>query len=152
VTTIADDLLQQHFFAGLDEDAVRQVAECAFTAHFPPGAYLSREGEVANTFYVIDRGRVAIEIRLPYDEVVIDTAHGGDDVGWSWLVPPYRYSFDVKALEDTDAFGFDAVCLRAKCEADPVLGYALLQRVVHVMSARLQATRVRLLDVYGQRA
>lgn len=31
----------------------------------------------------------------------------------------------------------------------PVLGHALLSRVVHVMSARLHSARVRLLDLYG---
>ena len=39
-----------------------------------------------------------------------------------------------------------------QCEADPAIGYALLQRVVRVMSDRLQSARVRLLDLYGVRA
>jgi hypothetical protein len=41
------------------------------------------------------------------------------------------------------------VCLRGKCDEDSVLGYELLKRFVPVIVERLQATRVRLLDVYG---
>ena len=49
----------------------------------------------------------------------------------------------------TSAIALDGACLRGKCEDDPALGYRLMQRVVQVMSARLQAARVRLLDLYG---
>jgi hypothetical protein len=51
----------------------------------------------------------------------------------------------------TSAISIDGACLRGKCDADPVLGYALLQRVAHVMYQRLQSSRVRLLDLYGGR-
>ena len=78
-------------------------------------------------------------------------AHEGDVVGWSWLIPPYRWTFDARATQDTSAIAFDGVCLRGKCESDATLGYAMLQRVVQVMSARLHSARVRLLDLYGAR-
>ena len=83
---------------------------------------------------------------------MVDSAHADDVVGWSWLVPPYRWLFDARATEETSAIAFDGACLRGKCEADPAIGYALLQRVVRVMSDRLQSARVRLLDLYGVRA
>ena len=44
---------------------------------------------------------------------------------------------------------FDGSCLRGKCEQDHELGYELLTRFVAVIVERLQATRLRLLDVYG---
>jgi hypothetical protein len=44
---------------------------------------------------------------------------------------------------------FDGACLRGKCAADPALGYALMQRFTALLAERLQATRIRLLDVYG---
>ena len=47
------------------------------------------------------------------------------------------------------AIAFDGACLRGKCEADHDLGYELMQRIAQVIIERLQATRLRLLDVYG---
>jgi CRP/FNR family cyclic AMP-dependent transcriptional regulator len=64
-------------------------------------------------------------------------------------VPPYRWAFDARAVEPTAAVALDGACLRGKCDEDPALGYALLQRFSLVMVERLQAARVRLLDVYG---
>jgi len=151
VQTIAQYLPSHPFFAGLDDEALTLVTGCAVNAHLRPGEYLFREGEPADTFYVIRSGRVAIRMRLPTDAVVVDTARDGDVVGWSWLVPPYRWTFDAVATEDTSVVSIDGACLRGKCEADPALGYALLQRVVRVMSTRLHSARVRLLDLYGTR-
>ena len=64
-------------------------------------------------------------------------------------MPPYRWTFDARATEETSLIAFDGACLRGKCESDPALGYDLLQRVVQVMSSRLHSARVRLLDLYG---
>ena len=150
--TIEQYLPEHPFFQGLDEQAVALLSGCATNVHLRPGQYLFHEGAPADTFFVIRSGRVSIEMRRPTEGVVLDTAHEGDVVGWSWLVAPYRWTFDACATEETSAIAFDGQCLRGKCEADPALGYALLQRVVQVMSSRLQSARVRLLDLYGQHA
>ncbi|SER97894.1 Cyclic nucleotide-binding domain-containing protein [Pedococcus cremeus] len=148
--TITDYLPQHPFFAGLPEPVVALVAGCAVNVHFRPGQHLFHEGEPADTFYVIRHGRVSLEVRAPAGSpVVVDSAHADDVVGWSWLVPPHRWLFDARATEETSAIAFDGACLRDKCDTDPAVGYALLQRVVQVMSTRLQSARIRLLDVYG---
>ncbi len=148
--TIAEYLPQHPFFAGLPEPVVALVAGCAVNVHFHPGQHLFHEGEPADTFYVIRHGRVSLEVHAPAGSpVVVDSAHADDVVGWSWLVPPYRWLFDARATEETSAIAFDGACLREKCETDPAVGYAMLQRVVRVMSTRLHSARIRLLDVYG---
>jgi CRP/FNR family transcriptional regulator, cyclic AMP receptor protein len=144
-------LLTGHpFFASLDEATVSTLEGCARNVHFRPGEYLFREGDAADQFFVIRRGRVALDVHAPgRGGVVLDTVEEGDVVGWSWLVPPYRWFLDARAVKDVSAMTFDATCLRGKCDEDPALGYALMQRVVQVMYQRLQAARVRLLDLYG---
>ncbi|MGZ8744786.1 MAG: cyclic nucleotide-binding domain-containing protein [Nocardioides sp.] len=149
VQTIAQYLPEHPFFAGLEPAALELAAGCAVNVHFRPGEFLFHEGESADTFYVLRRGRVSIQMRTPTKDAVLDTAQDGDVVGWSWMIAPYRWTFDARAVEDTTAIAFDGVCLRGKCEADASLGYALLQRVVQVMSGRLHSARVRLLDLYG---
>jgi CRP-like cAMP-binding protein len=147
--TIAEYLPEHPFFAGLDPAALELAAGCAVNVHFRPGEFLFHEGDPADTFYVLRHGRVSLQMRTPTKDVVLDTAQDDDVVGWSWLIPPYSWSFDARATEETSAIAFDGVCLRGKCESDATLGYALLQRVVRVMSARLHSARVRLLDLYG---
>jgi hypothetical protein len=72
-------------------------------------------------------------------------------LGWSWLIPPYKWRFDARAIETTRAFALDGKCLRGKCDEDPRLGYELLKRIAATIAERLHATRLQMLDVYGAR-
>ena len=149
--TIEQYLPEHPFFAGLDEETIALLAGCAQNVHLHPGQYLFREFEPADHFYVVRKGRVSVELNSPTGGgTVLDAAQEDDVVGWSWLVPPYRWLFDAQATEETSLVSFDAKCLRTKCEADPAVGYALLQRVAQVMLQRLQSARIRLLDLYGE--
>lgn len=147
------DLVAAHPLAiGLPEAVVRQLAGCARNVAFSRGEMLVAEDEPADALYLLRRGRVAIEIHGPEGALVVETVGPGAIVGWSWLVPPYRYRFDARALEAVGAVEVDAACLRAKAQSDPELGWLLLQRVAGALVERLQATRLRLLDLYGNRA
>jgi CRP-like cAMP-binding protein len=146
-----EEVLSSHpFFAGLNAGAMRLIAGCASNVHFAEGEFLFEEGHEANQFWVIRRGRVAMQLESPgRGAIVTDTMDEGEMVGWSWLVPPYRFFADGRAVTPVSATALDGACLRGKCEADPELGYQLLKRVTSVMYQRLQSTRIRLLDLYG---
>ena len=148
--TIDDLLADIPAFEGLAPEHLRLIAGCARNAVFEDGDWLMREGEDADAFFVIRNGAVALSIHVPErGALLIETLHDHDLVGWSWLIPPHRVQFGVSSNGTTHAIAFDGTCLRGKCEQDPVLGYALLQRFSAVLVERLQRTRLRLIDVYG---
>jgi CRP/FNR family transcriptional regulator, cyclic AMP receptor protein len=137
-------------FEGLPAEQLELIAGCAGNRVFAAGEQLMREAEPAGDFYVIRSGDVALETYVPQrGALTIETLHDGDLLGWSWLVPPYRTMFDARALGQTRTVSFDGACLRGKCEEDHELGYELLTRFTAVIVERLQATRLRLLDLYG---
>jgi CRP-like cAMP-binding protein len=118
-----------------------------FTAS--PGEYLAREGEPAHAFYLIQSGQVAIGTHLAERGAVpIQTVGAGEVVGWSWLLPPYRWQFDARAVLAVQGLVFDANWLREQCEQDHEQGYHLLKQLLAVVSSRLAATRVQRLDIY----
>ncbi|MEZ5078070.1 MAG: cyclic nucleotide-binding domain-containing protein [Solirubrobacterales bacterium] len=137
-------------FAGLPSDWLELVSGCGRNSGFEVGRYLAREGDPADAFYLIRQGRVALEIAAPGSgALMIETLGEGAVLGWSWLFPPFKWSFDARATEPVRAIAFDGACLRGKCDADNSLGYELMRRFAAVMLDRLQATRLQLLDVYG---
>jgi CRP/FNR family transcriptional regulator, cyclic AMP receptor protein len=137
-------------FEGLGAEALELVAACGANVRYRPDELLFRDGNEANAFYVLRHGSVALETFVPTrGPVTIETLEAGEVVGWSWLFPPFRWHFDARALSLVRATTFDGACLRAKCEADPQLGYDLMSRFAQVLIERLQWTRLRLLDVYG---
>ncbi len=149
VRSIAEYLGEHPFFVGLDAASVQELAGCARNEHLRPGEYLFREGGTAEHFYVVMHGRIALEVFSPTGPHVVDSVGDGEVLDWPWLVAPHRWLFDARAVESTSVVSLDSACLRGKCESDPRLGYQFLQRVAQVMFHRLDATRVRLLDLYG---
>lgn len=146
-----ESILENHpFLQGLDQNYIKLVTGCASNIRFDENKFLFREGEEANIFYIIREGKIAVEAyAAERGSVIIDTLAAGDVLGWSWLIPPYNWHFDARAIEVTRAIALDGRCLRAKCEQDHHLAYELLKRFAHVMEERLEATRIRLLDIYA---
>ena len=149
-----DAVIREHrFFAGLDEDTIQLLAGCARNVVFKPGEYLFHSGEEANEFYLIRQGRVALDVVAPSrSKITFQTVGEGEIVGVSWLLPPYRWMHDARAVDQVRAIGMDGKCLRGKCDADHDVGYAMMSRFLPVLVSRLQATRLQLLDVYGKPA
>lgn len=138
------------FFKGLDPHFLQLAAGCAKNVRFDPGEYLFREGMEADHFYAIRHGKAAIEVFVPQrGHVTLQTISAGELAGWSWLFPPYRCVFDVRALEMVRATSFEGRCLRTKCDADPALGYEIMKRLAQLVVNRLETTRLQLLDLYG---
>jgi CRP-like cAMP-binding protein len=148
--TLDELLAKHHFFQGLHADDLKFLAGCAANAHFDAGQFLLREGEAAERFYAIRAGTVAVEIHVPdRGPVMVQTIGPGEILGWSWLFPPFRWQFDARAREAVRATLFDGACVRKKCDTNPSLGYELMKRLAHLVSQRLEATRVQLLDLYS---
>ena len=148
--TLEPILAEHPFFKGLKPEYLQLVTGCASNVRFDTGTYIFREGEEASQFYLIRQGRVALEIfASQHGPITIETIEAGEVVGWSWLFPPYRWHFSGRVFEPTRAIALDGKCLRAKSEEDHDLGYELMKRVAQIMMERLQATRIRLLDIYG---
>jgi CRP-like cAMP-binding protein len=138
------------FLEGMSPERLALLAGCASNVHFDAGELIFREGDEANTFYVVRHGSVAVELHAPArNPMTVETIEAGEILGWSWLFPPYRTHFDARALSSVRATGFDGGCLRGKCEDDPALGYDLMKRFAQVFTERLHWTRLRLLDIYG---
>lgn len=151
--TIEHVLSEHPFLRDIEPQYQKLLSGCASNMVFQPGEYLMREGTSADHFYIIRHGHVSIEIDAPgRGSIPIQTVGEGDILGWSWLFPPYVSFADGRAVELTRAIGLDAKCLREKCEDDHDLGYELMKRFAQVMTERLGATRLQLLDLYGQRA
>lgn len=150
IRNIRDLLVENPFFDGMAEPHLETMSGCGMLVRFKAGEFLIREGDPADTFYLIRDGEVAIECHIPAAGALSVARIGAGEVtGYSWLFPPYRNSFDSHALTDVSAVALSGSCLRDKAEADRELGYQLMKRFAQVMLERLQATRRQMLDVYA---
>jgi CRP-like cAMP-binding protein len=140
------------FQAGLATEHRLALAADATTALFTAGQRIFADGSTAREFWLLESGGVALDIPVPgQGDVVVETLSGPTLLGWSWLYPPYRWHFGAVAREPSVALVFDAAAVRDRCQADPAFGYAVLNLLAPVIIQRLQATRLRMLDLYAPR-
>jgi len=148
--SLKDTLSSHPFVVDLDAGQVEMLISCGTSARFERGEYLAREGEPADAFYLIESGEVILEIHAPHHgATIVDKLEGGDALGWSWLVGPHRWHFDARASGPVNVIILDGRCLRTKCELDHELGYQLLKRLSRVLEHRLEATRLRVVELYA---
>lgn len=142
--------LEQHpFLRGLSPEQVSAIACNTHEQSFPAGALLLREGEQADTLYLLRSGRVVLELNTPgRGPTQLETLKAGDILGLSWLFPPYRWHLDARAVEPVNTFALDASCLRGPTPEHPVLEPALAMRLLRHLYDRLERVRLQRLDVY----
>lgn len=148
--TLQQELAAHPFFHSLEPDMLQLLAGCGSNMYCAQDQYLFREGDPANTFYVLREGAVALETSgAQHGTLTVETIAAGEVVGWSWLFPPYRWHFSGRAVEPVHAIALDGACLRGKCETDHDFGYAMMKRFASIIVERLQATRLQALDLYA---
>jgi CRP-like cAMP-binding protein len=143
-----DQLLKNHhpFLNDLSAAQLEVLAASASPVHFPAGTRIFQEGSAADHFYLILRGKVALQTHAAGRPFTVQTIGAEKVLGWSWLFPPYVWHFDAVAEEHTDAIALSSERLRAECEADPAFGYPLMKRFAELLIHRLQATRLKLVQ------
>jgi len=137
----------QPFLRGMTARQLELLAENSMLAEFRTGELILMEGSHANRFYLILEGRVELESQVPGGQPVHLQALGvGDELGWSWLFPPYLWHFDARATAPTKAIFFYGTRLRELCEENHDFGYELMRRITEIVIKRLQAARRELME------
>ncbi|KFE67077.1 cyclic nucleotide-binding domain-containing protein [Hyalangium minutum] len=142
--------LEQHpFLRGLSPEQLSAIACKVREQSFPAGALLLREGDPADTLYLVRSGKVVLEQNVPgRGPTLLETLKAGDILGLSWLFPPFRWHLDARAVESVDTFALDASCMRGPSPEHPVLEPALAMRLLRQLYDRLERVRLQRLDVY----
>jgi len=137
----------QPFFEGMGVAHLQLLTDSAFEMRFEAGQAIFDEGSPANRFFLIMEGKVVLESEAKErGKLVIQTLGPGDDLGWSWLFPPYSLHISARAVEPTRVISFFGTRLREQCERDHELGYQLMKRIAAVATQRVRALQQRLLQ------
>jgi CRP/FNR family transcriptional regulator, cyclic AMP receptor protein len=144
------DLERHPFVRGLGTEFLHSMAAHTRPRRYETGTSIAREGDPAREFFLIQTGKVGLEL-VPHDRphLTILTLGPGEVFGWSWLVPPHRWRVDARALKPTDVLVVQGNELAALLDAHPSDGYQFLLRLVPVLASRLDATRLQVLDVHS---
>ena len=149
---VAQALAEHEFFVGLSADSMASLASIAEVVEVEPHKMIFEEGGHADAAYAIVDGSVALEMNMAHRaHHIVQTLHRGEMLGWGWLFPPHRWAFSALALDATQLIRFEAGQMRSLWDGDSAFGYEMMKRFAHVMTDRLAATRLQLVDFYADR-
>jgi len=135
------------FFHELDDRFLKILSNSSAVLEIKKGDVLFHQGERADKFYLLRNGQVSVQVPALVGPTLEIQALSKDQIlGWSWLIPPYRWHFQARAVEDSELLEFDGSAILVHCEKDPKFGYELLKRFAGLMSERLDAAREKIMD------
>lgn len=106
------------------------------------GAELFHLGDTADCVYLVVRGRLRLtlpmQVRSREEDIFVEEHSAGQTVGWSGLIPPYRFTLTATAAVDTELIALPREALKQYFAAHPDIGYAASMNLSVVIGQRLQ--------------
>ncbi len=127
-------------FGALRDDALEVLLEGAPTAERARGQYYFREGDAAQSMYVIEQGAVEVQKRWDDSDWPLHQLHAGDCFGEMALMDFFPRSASVRTVEDCRAIEIAITALHRLAERD-MEQFALIQmNIGREVCRRLRAT------------
>jgi CRP-like cAMP-binding protein len=106
------------------------------------GSELFHLGQDADALHVIQRGRLKLtlpmQVRGHEEQVLVEERAPGQTVGWSALIPPYRFTMTATAPLETEVISLSREALLAHFAAHPVVAHSISLNLASVIGQRLQ--------------
>jgi len=128
---------------GLSPVEAEEVLELGTKLIVPTGTSLFRLGDPADRLFVIERGRIRLtlpmQVRGRGEDVFVEERSPGQTVGWSALIPPYRFTLTATApLFEAEVIALPRETLRQYFAANPAAGHKIALNLAVVIGHRLQ--------------
>ncbi|MCK4580768.1 MAG: HAMP domain-containing histidine kinase [Dehalococcoidia bacterium] len=144
--SVRDTLKHSNLFQGLSDDELDKVLPLCREEVFESGVAIFLEGGACSTMYVVESGKVALELslhisRTTEENATIAVVTQGGCLCHSGLIDPYILTATGRTLERTKVIAFDTTDLRRLFEDNPELGRKAMLNLAKVVSSRLQRAR-----------
>lgn len=127
---------------GLSPEDASEVLALGKRLLLSSGAQLFHLGQDADALHVIQRGRIKLtlpmQVRGHEEEIQVEERSPGQTVGWSALIPPYRFTLTATAPLETEVITLSREALLAHFATHPTAGQAVSLNLASVIGQRLQ--------------
>ena len=135
--------MEYELLNGLSSAEVKQVLNLGTRRNVPAGTTLFQLGDRADSLFLIERGRIKLtlpmRVRGGEEDVFVEERAPGQAVGWSALIPPYRFTLTATAaLLDAEVIALPREALLKYFSGNPAAAYKIALNLAVVVGHRLQ--------------
>jgi CRP-like cAMP-binding protein len=127
---------QRDLFSGLSKDFVDEVMNISEKKTFKRGDVVYREGDQANNFYILQKGRVTLTVGKA-GQLVYTLNHPGETFGTSSLIGIDNYPVTAACMEETNLLQVTKEKFDELTEKDPANGLVMIRHVASMLGDRL---------------
>jgi len=126
---------------GLSSAEMDQVLGLGTRLTVPSGTSLFHLGDPADRLFLTERGRIRLtlpmQVRGREEDIFVEERSPGQTVGWSALIPPYRFTLTATAPLETEVIALPRETLVDYFAAHPAAGYKIALNLAVVIGHRL---------------
>ncbi len=133
-------------FAALTDAELEKIASLAVEKEYGAGTTIFHEKDSANELFVLQEGKVAVQMALPAAlaqtsrRVTVYFVTKNEVLGWSAIVEPYVYTLTTVCLQKTKVLAINSSKLRPLLRDNHNIGYEVLRGLIKVVGSRLYDT------------
>ena len=144
--SVKEVLKESDLFHGLSDDELDKLPSLCREEVYGAGVAVFLEGECCHTMYVVESGRVALEMNLHIGRVAGESATiavitQGGCLCYSGLIDPCILTATGRTLETTKLVALDTAELIGLLQENPEIGCKVMHNLVKIASSRLQHIR-----------
>jgi len=141
---IIEALEDCEIFSMLDRAAIEQIADLCTLETYEAGDTVISQGQYCTRIYLIADGQVAlvraVNLGQRQGEMMLDLLGKGRGMGWSSvLCEPCSASASARCQKPTRFITLEGAKLRTMLEENPVIGFAVMDRLAQLVGNRLRA-------------
>ena len=141
---------EMSFAKGLPGRAMDALATMAELETVSECGVLFREGAQCQDLYLVQSGFFTLDVDVPArGRITILKVGPGELLAWSALLGEGSMTATATAIEASRVLTLPGDKLRTLCNVDHEFGYCLMRHLSIVLSRRLLATRLQLLDLFA---
>ena len=127
---------QMDLFPGMARDFVKRVLDITARETIPEGAVIFGQGDPADYFYILLKGRIRLTIGEDGHSVYV-VSKPGEAFGWSSLLGRKYYSASAQCMEETRLLRMEKTKLQEILDKDPINGLIFFKKLSGILGNRL---------------
>ncbi len=135
-------MIDADLLKGLSADEAGRVLALGKPLLLTSGAELFHLGDAADSIFLVRRGRLRLtlpmQVRNREEDIMVEERSSGQTVGWSALIPPYRFTLTATASLETELVALPREALTGYFAENPTTGFTVSQNLSSIIGQRLQ--------------